>query len=62
LQVYRDVYYTPPKRPVASLARQLGPDEYFILGDNSPISVDSRSWMGGETVPARLLVGRMLNQ
>lgn len=60
LQVFRDVYYTPPNRPVGSVARRLGPDEYFVLGDNSPISVDSRSWMGGETVPRRLFVGRLL--
>lgn len=60
LQVFRDVYYTPPVPPVASLTRQLGQDEYFVLGDNSPISVDSRIWMGGETVPARLLVGRLI--
>ena len=60
LQVFRDVYYTPPIHPVESLARQLGPDEYFILGDNSPISVDSRSWMGGDIVSGNLFVGREL--
>jgi signal peptidase I len=60
LQVYRDVYYTPPTHPAKALTRQLGQDEYFILGDNSPISVDSRSWMGGETVLGSLLVGRAL--
>ena len=62
LQVYRNVYYTPPTHAVKTLERQLGPDEYFILGDNSPISVDSRSWRGGETVPRRLFVGRVLNR
>jgi signal peptidase I len=62
LQVYRDVYYTPPTHAVKTLERQLGPDEYFVLGDNSPISVDSRRWMRGETVPRRLFVGRLLNR
>jgi signal peptidase I len=61
LRVFRDVYYTPPTHAVDSLARKLGPDEYFVLGDNSPISADSREWMGGETVPARLIVGRVLS-
>jgi signal peptidase I len=61
LRVLRDVYYTPPTDTRQALSRQLGPDEYFVLGDNSPISVDSRSWMGGQTVPSGSLVGRVLN-
>jgi len=60
LTVYRDVYYTPPTQSKGATARQLGPDEYFVLGDNSPVSMDSRDWMGGETVAAGLLVGRPL--
>ena len=60
LAVYRDVYYTPPTHANGRAVRQLGPEEYFVLGDNSPVSVDSRDWMGGETVAAGLLVGRPL--
>lgn len=59
LQVWRDIYYTASRR-AASLPTKLGPDEYFVLGDNSPISHDSRAWMRGEPVPAALLVGRPL--
>ena len=62
LQVYRDVYYTPPTHSIPAVVRKLGPDEYFILGDNSPISVDSRSWMGGETVRESQFVGRPLGR
>jgi signal peptidase I len=37
---------------------QLGPTEYFVLGDNSAVSDDSRSWPGGPGLDAKLLVGR----
>ncbi len=64
LRVYRDVYYTHPiglrgrwglDEPV-----RLGADEYFVLGDNSPISEDSRTWPQGPAVGAKLLVGKPL--
>jgi signal peptidase I len=64
LRVYRDVYYTHPiglqgrwgvDEPV-----RLAADEYFVLGDNSPISEDSRTWPGGPAVDANLLVGKPL--
>lgn len=42
VRLYRDVYVTP-KGPHGSRFR-VGPDEYFVLGDNSPVSVDSRMW------------------
>lgn len=64
LRVYRDVYYTHPvgvrgrwglDEPVA-----LADDEYFVLGDNSPISDDSRTWPQHPAVPDKLLVGKPL--
>jgi signal peptidase I len=62
VRVDRDVYYT---RPPGVEARwgfdrpyRLGADEYFVLGDNSPISEDSRVWCGGPGVPRKLLYGR----
>lgn len=59
LKLYRDIYYTRQavNRPLGPERVTLGPDEYYLLGDNSAISIDSRSWGG---VPRRLLVGRVL--
>ena len=42
LKVLRDVYYTPKSE--ANFVRKLKDDEFFVLGDNSPVSVDSRCW------------------
>lgn len=62
LQLLRDVYYTQPTfapHPWAiGRPYQLGDDEYFVLGDNSPLSEDSRAWEDSPAVPEELLVGR----
>ncbi len=45
LKLYRDVYYTPKgETDEHPLAKTLGDDEFYVLGDNSPVSVDSRVW------------------
>lgn len=63
LRVYRDVYYTTPigieGRWGLDKPLMLGENQYFVLGDNSPISEDSRTWPEG-AIPARLLVGKPL--
>jgi len=64
VRLARDVYYAAPPgvlgrwgtaRPV-----RLGADEYFVLGDNSAVSDDSRTWAGGAGVAGSLLYGRPL--
>jgi signal peptidase I len=64
LRIYRDVHYTGS---LANIPRQahgirsdvrLGPDEYFVLGDNSPVSHDSRFWSEGPVVPGSMLLGK----
>ncbi len=62
LRIYRDIYHasrndelgiTQPMTPII-----LGANEIFVLGDNGPISLDSRHW---GPVPLRLVVGRLLD-
>jgi len=64
LRVYRDVYYTHPLglegRWGLDRAYELAEDEYFVLGDNSPVSRDSRTWPAGPAVEAKSLVGKPL--
>ena len=62
LCVWRDVYYTHPQAIVAdwSMAEPLAEDEYFLLGDNSPISVDSRHASAQRRVTRRDILGRVL--
>ncbi len=56
LRVYRDIYYTRGGgRNASDQPIQLGGDEYFVLGDNSPVSNDGRSWVQGAIKRSQLL-------
>ena len=58
LMLYRDVHYTDGRAAHGVEAPyRLGAGELFVLGDNSPVSLDSRGWTDG-AVPERLLVGK----
>jgi len=46
---------TPPNTELTE--RKLGPDEYFVLGDNRPHSSDSREW---GMVPGENIIGRAI--
>jgi signal peptidase I len=57
IKLYRDIYYRPGERHAGAEPYQLGPDEYFMLGDNSANSDDSRSWQI-PGVPERNFLGK----
>ena len=59
LRLYRDVYYTSGGESLR-LDKQMAPlllgkNEVYVLGDNAPVSLDSRHW---GPLPVRMLVGR----
>jgi signal peptidase I len=64
MRIFRDVHYTamlagmPRQGQSVRSAVSLGPDEYFVLGDNSPVSNDSRFWAAGPVVPGSMLLGK----
>ena len=61
LQVYRDLYYLGPFGMDRnwSAPERLGSDQLFVIGDNVPISRDSRHWVPSG-VPGQRLLGRVL--
>lgn len=56
LKLFRDVYYTP-REGHRQDGFVLDSDEFFVLGDNSPVSVDSRVWES-PAVPRQALIGK----
>lgn len=61
LRLYRDVYYSATVGELGVVRPlTLGPDEFFVLGDNSPVSRDSRCWTDGLVLHRDLLLGKPL--
>ena len=59
--VSRDIYYLPPPGKLAMDDRQLGPNEYWLLGDNTAISDDGRTWPANVGMTRDALVGGILH-
>ncbi|MFO0917714.1 MAG: signal peptidase I [Planctomycetaceae bacterium] len=58
IRLFRDVFYTPEQtRHGVAQPYRLKKDEFFVLGDNSPVSHDSRRW-DAAGMPRHLLVGK----
>lgn len=61
LRICRDIYYLNDRGLALNWRadQRLGADEYFLLGDNPPISQDSRHW-SPPGVARKLLLGKVL--
>lgn len=57
VRILRDLFYTSAGQYGTQRPVTLGPDEYFLLGDNSAVSTDSRQ---NGPVPGRWLLGSPL--
>jgi signal peptidase I len=48
------------KKVPGTFSWRLGPRKYFVLGDNSAVSDDSRTWLAGPSLDAKLVIGKPL--
>ncbi len=59
LKVFRDVYYLGPFQQDRPWQVRVAPDSVLVLGDNVPVSRDSRNWRTA-SLPRKSLLGRVL--
>lgn len=58
VRIWRDIYYLPLEPRRCSQALDGDADGYVLLGDNQPVSVDSRNWTEA-AVPSDQLIGKV---
>jgi hypothetical protein len=56
VSIYRDIHYLPPG---GVTEWQLGPDEFLVLGDNCPLSDETRLGAEGPIVHRNLILGKV---
>lgn len=61
LQIRRDIYYLTPTSLGGDwrVEAPLAGNHFFLLGDNPPISIDSRQWPDGG-IPRKSILGRVI--
>jgi len=62
MQLYRDIYWAGPLHSSEKwkLEGHLQPNEYFLVGDNVPVSEDCRDW--GRGIKNQTILGKVLRE
>ena len=61
-RIFRDIHYTETGRHGVAAPVRLGAGQYFVLGDNSPNSDDSRFWSDRDGRPAPVPAANLLGK
>ena len=60
IRIWRDLYYMSDQDRRSSNPTTVAEDGYYVLGDNLPISIDSRHWKS-PTLPKANVIGKVIS-